>query len=122
MKIFFIKEDEKDSDCLRVVSISKEDVLFLIKEYHQVIANNYRWMLEKAESEDSWEIETLQDHLKSKTKEWEYGANNELSLNEDGKLETPWPLSWSTEWIVVRLIEIVNKFDWDNVDAALYFD
>lgn len=116
---FFIKENEKDSDCLRVVSISKEDVLLLIKEYHQVIARYYKWMLEK--TENSWDIDTLQDHLKSKAKEWEYGANNELSLNEDGELETPWPLSWSTEWIIVRLIEIVNKYDWDHVDAALYF-
>lgn len=116
---FLIKEDEKDSDCLRVVSVSKEDIILLIKEYHQVIARYYKWMLEK--TENSWEIDTLQGHLKSKAKEWEYGANNELSLNKDGKLETPWPLSWSTEWIIVRLIEIVNKYDWDNVDAALYF-
>lgn len=118
---FLIKEDEKDSDCLRVVSISKEDIILLIKEYHQVIARYYKWMLEKAESKDFWELDTLQDHLKSKAKEWECGANNELSLNEDGKLDTPWPLSWSTEWIIVGLIEIVNKYDWDNIDAALYF-
>lgn len=78
-------------------------------------------MLEKTESKDFWELDTLQDHLKSKAKEWEYGANNELSLNEDDKLETPWPLSWSMERIIVELIELVNKFDWDNVDAALYF-
>ena len=118
---FLIKEDEKDFDCLRVVSISKEDIILLIKEYHQVIARYYKWMLEKAESKDFWELDTLQDHLKSKAKEWECGANNELSLNEDGKLDTPWPLSWSTEWIIVGLIEIVNKYDWDNVDVALYF-
>lgn len=118
---FLIKEDEKDFDCLRVVSISKDDIILLIKEYHQVIARYYKWMLEKAESEDFWELDTLQDHLKSKAKEWEWGANNELSLNEDGKLDAPWPLSWSTEWIIVGLIELINKFDWDNVDAALYF-
>lgn len=117
---FFIKEDEKDSDCLRVVSISKEDVLFLIKEYHQVIANNYRWMLEKAESKDSWEIETLQDHLKSKAKEWESVASNDLVLYKDGKIDVPFPLGYSYEYLIIQLVEIVNQYDWDHVDAILF--
>lgn len=115
---FLVKEDEKDFDCLRVVSISKEDIILLIKEYHQEIANIYKDML--AMTESSLGIEALQIRLQNKVKEWENVASNNLVLYKDGKMDVPFPLGFSYEYLIIQLVEIVNQYDWDHVDAILF--
>lgn len=60
---------------------------------------------------DSAEKEAVRKEAYSKM--WMY-------VDKDGKLKVPYPLSWSYEYTIIQLIEIVNKYDWDCVDAVLY--
>ena len=117
---FLFKEGEKDSDGLRVVSISKEDVIRLIQDCYQTIANSYKRLLQLSKDADEFSIDKLQLNLESRVKDWEYAANNGVMLDKYGKLEMPYPLAWSYEYLIVQLVDMVNKYDWDCVDAVLY--
>lgn len=117
---FLFKEGEKDLDGLRVVSVSKEDVIRLIQDCYQAIANFYKRLLQFSKDADEFSIDKLQLSLESRVKDWEYAANDGITLNKEGKLEMPYPLAWSYEYLIVQLVDMVNKYDWDCVDAVLY--
>lgn len=117
---FLFKEGEKDLDGLRVVSISKEDMIRLIQDCYQAIANSYKKLLQLSKDADELSMEQLQFSLDSRVKNWEYAANNGVMLDKYGKLEMPYPLAWSYEYLIVQLVDMVNKYDWDCVDAVLY--
>lgn len=117
---FLIKKGEYDLDGLRVVSISKEDMIHLIQDYYQAIANSYKKLLQLSKDADELSMEQLQFSLDSRVKNWEYAANNGIMLDKYGKLEMPYPLAWSYEYLIVQLVDMVNKYDWDCVDAVLY--
>lgn len=117
---FLFKEGEKDLDGLRVVSISKEDVLCFIRDYHQAIADSYKKMADLAKDPNWLNLDELQAGLQKLNIVWEATASRGIMLNKDGKLKVPYPLSWSYEYTIIQLIEIVNKYDWDCVDAILY--
>lgn len=119
-KDFLIKKGEHDLDGLRVVSVSKEDVLCFIRDYHQAIADSYKKMADLAKDPNWLNLDELQTRLKDCARNWEGTASNGIKLNKDGKLKVPYPLSWSYEYTIIQLIEIVNKYDWDCVDAVLY--
>lgn len=117
---FLFKEGEKDLDGLRVVSISKEDMIRLIQDCYQAIANFYKRLLQFSKDADEFSMDKLQLCLESYVKDWEYAANNGVMLDKYGKLEMPYPLAWSYECLIVQLVDMVNKYDWDCVDAVLY--
>lgn len=117
---FLIKKGEKDTDGLRVVSISKEDVIRLIRSYCQSIADSYKKMLSLAKDPNWLNTDELQTRLDNRVKDWEGTAIRGIKLNKDDKIEIPYPLAWSYEFLVAQLIEIVNKYDWSCVDAVLY--
>lgn len=117
---FLIKKGEYDLDGLRVVSISKEDMIRLIQDCYQAIANFYKRLLQFSKDADEFSIDKLQLSLESRVKDWEYAANDGITLNKEGKLEMPYPLAWSYEYLIVQLVDMVNKYDWDCVDAVLY--
>lgn len=117
---FLIKKGEYDLDGLRVVSISKEDMIRLIQDCYQTIANSYKRLLQLSKDADELSMEQLQFSLDSRVKDWEYAANDGITLNKEGKLEMPYPLAWSYEYLIVQLVDMVNKYDWDCVDAVLY--
>ena len=117
---FLIKKGEYDLDGLRVVSISKEDMIHLIQDCYQAIANFYKRLLQFSKDADEFSMDKLQLCLESYVKDWEYAANNGVMLDKYGKLEMPYPLAWSYECLIVQLVDMVNKYDWDCVDAVLY--
>ena len=117
---FLIKKGEYDLDGLRVVSISKEDMIRLIQDCYQTIASFYKRLLQLSKDADEFSIDKLQLSLESRVKDWEYAANDGITLNKEGKLEMPYPLAWSYEYLIVQLVDMVNKYDWDCVDAVLY--
>lgn len=117
---FLIKKGEYDLDGLRVVSISKEDMIRLIQDCYQTIANSYKRLLQLSKDADELSMEQLQFSLDSRVKDWEYAANDGITLDKYGKLEMPYPLAWSYEYLIVQLVDMVNKYDWDCVDAVLY--
>lgn len=119
-KDFLIKKGEHDLDGLRVVSVSKEDVIRLIRSYCQSIADSYKKMLSLAKDPNWLNLDELQTRLDNRVKDWEGTAIRGVKLNKDNKLEIPYPLAWSYEYLIAQLIEIVNKYDWDCVDAVLY--
>lgn len=119
-KDFLIKKGEYDLDGLRVVSISKEDVIRLIRSYCQSIADSYKKMLSLAKDPNWLNTDELQTKLDNRVKDWEGTAIRGIKLNKDDKIEIPYPLAWSYEYLIAQLIEIVNKYDWDCVDAVLY--
>lgn len=119
-KDFLIKKGEHDLDGLRVVSVSKEDVIRLIRSYCQSIADSYKKMLSLAKDPNWLNLDELQTRLDNRVKDWEGTAIRGIKLNKDGKIEIPYPLAWSYEYLIAQLIEIVNKYDWDCVDAVLY--
>lgn len=119
-KDFLVKKGEYDLDGLRVVSVSKEDVLCFIRDYHQAIADSYKKMADLAKNPNWLNLDELQTRLKDCAKNWEGAASRGIKLDKDGKLKVPYPLSWSYEYTIIRLIGIVNKYDWDCVDAVLY--
>lgn len=112
------KNGEDDTEGVRVVALSKENILQLIQDCHQEIANIYNDML--AMTESSLGIEALQIRLQNKVKEWENVASNDLVLYKDGKMDVPFPLGYSYEYLIIQLVEIVNQYDWDHVDAILF--
>lgn len=65
-------------------------------------------------------MDQLQFSLDSRAKDWEYAVNDGFVLNKDGKLDLPYPLAWSYEYLIAQLVDIVNKYDWNCVDAVLY--
>ena len=119
-KDFLIKKGEHDLDGLRVVSVSKEDVIRLIRSYCQSIADSYKKMLSLAKDPNWLNTDELQTKLDNRVKDWEGTAIRGIKLNKDDKIEIPYPLAWSYEYLIAQLIEIVNKYDWDCVDAVLY--
>lgn len=119
-KDFLIKKGEHDLDGLRVVSVSKEDVIRLIRSYCQSIADFYKKMLSLAKEPNWLNMDELQTRLDNRVKDWEGTAIRGIKLNKDNKLEIPYSLAWSYEYLIAQLIEIVNKYDWDCVDAVLY--
>lgn len=119
-KDFLIKKGEHDLDGLRVVSVSKEDVIRLIRSYCQSIADSYKKMLSLAKDANWLNLDELQTRLDNRVKDWEGTAIRGIKLNNDGKLKIPYPLSWSYEYTIIQLIEVVNKYNWDCVDAVLY--
>lgn len=119
-KDFLIKKGEYDLDGLRVVSVSKEDVTCLIRSYCQSIADSYKKMLSLAKDANWLNLDELQTRLDNRVKDWEGTAIRGIKLNKDGKLKIPYPLSWSYEYTIIQLIEVVNKYNWDCVDAVLY--
>lgn len=50
-----------------------------------------------------WETRLLQFHLKSMAKEWEYAANEGVEYNNEGKIDIPFPLAWSYEYLIIQL-------------------
>lgn len=119
-KDFLIKKGEYDLDGLRVVSISKEDMIRLIQDCYQAIANFYKRLLQFSKDADEFSMDKLQLCLESYVKDWEYAANDGIMIDKYGKLEMPYPLAWSYEYLIVQLVDMVNKYDWDCVDAVLY--
>ena len=112
------KNGEDDTEGVRVVAISKENILQLIQDCHQEIANIYKDML--AMTESSLGIEALRIKLQNRVKEWENVASNNLVLYKDGKMDVPFPLGFSYEYLIIQLVEIINQYDWDHVDAILF--
>lgn len=112
------KNGEDDTEGVRVVSLSKENILQLIQDCHQEIANIYKDMLKM--TENPLGIEALQIRLKNKIKEWEGVASNDLVLYKDGKMDVPFPLGYSYEYLIIQLVEIINQYDWDHVDVILF--
>lgn len=112
------KNREDDTEGVRVVSLSKENILQLIQDCHQEIANIYKDMLKM--TENPLGIEALQIRLKNKIKEWEGVASNDLVLYKDGKMDVPFPLGYSYEYLIIQLVEIINQYDWDHVDVILF--
>lgn len=41
-------------------------------------------------------------------KEWEYAANEGVEYNNEGKIDIPFPLAWSYEYLIIQLIHILN--------------
>ena len=119
-KDFLIKKGEHDLDGLRVVSVSKEDVLCFIRDYHQAIADSYKKMLSLAKDPNWLNMDELQTRLDNHVKDWEGTAIRGIKLNKDDKVEIPYPLAWSYEYLIAQLMEVVNKYNWDCVDAVLY--
>lgn len=119
-KDFLIKKGEHDLDGLRVVSVSKEDVIRLIRSYCQSIADSYKKMLSLAKDPNWLNMDELQTRLDNHVKDWEGTAIRGIKLNKDDKVEIPYPLAWSHEYLIAQLIEVVNKYNWDCVDAVLY--
>lgn len=119
-KDFLIKKGEHDLDGLRVVSVSKEDVIRLIRSYCQSIADSYKKMLSLAKDPNWLNMDELQTRLDNHVKDWEGTAIRGIKLNKDDKVEIPYPLAWSYEYLIAQLIEVVNKYNWDCVDAVLY--
>lgn len=117
---FLIKKGEHDLDGLRVVSVSKEDVIRLIRSYCQSIADSYKKMLSLAKDPNWLNMDELQTRLDNHVKDWEGTAIRGIKLNKDDKVEIPYPLAWSYEYLIAQLIEVVNKYNWDCVDAVLY--
>lgn len=117
---FLIKKGEHDLDGLRVVSVSKEDVIRLIRSYCQSIADSYKKMLSLAKDPNWLNMDELQTRLDNHVKDWEGTAIRGIKLNKDDKVEIPYPLAWSCEYLIAQLIEVVNKYNWDCVDAVLY--
>lgn len=112
------KNGEDDTEGVRVVALSKENILQLIQDCHQEIANIYKDMLKM--TENPLGIEALQIRLKNKIKEWEGVASNDLVLYKDGKMDVPFPLGYSYEYLIIQLVEIINQYDWDHVDVILF--
>lgn len=112
------KNGEDDTEGVRVVALSKENILQLIQDCHQEIANIYKDMLKM--TENPLGIEAFQIRLQNKVKEWENVASNDLVLYKDGKMDVPFPLGYSYEYLIIQLVEIVNQYDWDHVDAILF--
>ena len=112
------KNGEDDTEGVRVVALSKENILQLIQDCHQEIANIYKDMLKM--TENPLGIEALQIRLKNKIKEWEGVASNDLVLYKDGKMDVPFPLGYNYEYLIIQLVEIINQYDWDHVDAILF--
>lgn len=112
------KNGEDDTEGVRVVALSKENILQLIQDCHQEIANIYNDMLKM--TENPLGIEALQIRLKNKIKEWEGVASNDLVLYKDGKMDVPFPLGYSYEYLIIQLVEIINQYDWDHVDVILF--
>ena len=119
-KDFLIKKGEHDLDGLRVVSVSKEDVIRLIRSYCQAIADSYKKMADLAKDQNWLNLDELQTRLKDCARNWEGTASRGIKLNKDDKVEIPYPLAWSYEYLIVQLVDMVNKYDWDYVDAVLY--
>lgn len=112
------KTGKDDINGLRIVALSKEDVLYMVQDYHQQVANRYKNLLNMTKVE--WETNLLKFNLKAMAKEWEYAANERVEYNNEGKIDIPFPLAWSYEYLIIQLIHILNQYDWEYIDVALY--
>lgn len=113
------KNADDDPDGLRLVSLSKDDVVEMIKDCFLAIAKNYKQKLECAKDADLCKV-FLQPRIEFAIREWEVGAEKCVKLNADGKMDVPYPLDGVFEYEAMVLINIINNSDWECIDVMLY--
>lgn len=113
------KNADDDPDGLRLVSLSKDDVVEMIRDCYLAIAKNYKQNLEWAKDPDLCMF-FLQPRMEFALKDWEIGAEKCVKLNADGKMDVPYPLDSSYQYEAMVLIDIINNYDWDCIDVMLY--
>ena len=113
------KNADDDPDGLRLVSLSKDDVVEMIRDCYLAIAKNYKQKLEWAKDADLCMF-FLQPRIESSIRDWETGAEKCVKLNADGKMDVPYPLDDTFEYEIMVLIETINNYDWECIDVVLY--
>lgn len=113
------KNADDDPDGLRLVSLSKDDVVEMIRDCYLAIAKNYKQKLEWAKDADLCMF-FLQPRIESAIRNWETGAEKCVKLNTDGKMDVPYPLDDTFEHEAMMLIDIINNYDWECIDVVLY--
>ena len=83
------KNADDDPDGLRLVSLSKDDVVEMIRDCYLAIAQNYKRKLEWAEDADFCMF-FLRPSIESAIRGWEMGAEKYVKLNADGKMDIPY--------------------------------
>lgn len=112
------KNADNDPDGLRLVSLSKDDVVEMIRDCYLAIAENYKQNLEWANDQDLYMF--FLQRMKSSIIGWEMGAEKCVKLNADGKMDVPYPLDSSYQYEAMVLINIINNYDWECIDVMLY--
>lgn len=112
------KNADNDPDGLRLVSLSKDDVVEMIRDCYLAIAENYKQNLEWANDPDLYMF--FLQRMKSSIIGWEMGAEKCVKLNADGKMDVPYPLDSSYQYEAMVLINIINNYDWECIDVMLY--
>lgn len=112
------KNADDDHDGLRLVSLSKADVVEMIRDCYLAIAKNYKQNLEWANDPDLCMF--FLQRMESSIIGWEMGAEKCVKLNADGKMDVPYPLDNSYQYEAMVLINIINNYDWDCIDVMLY--
>ena len=113
------KNADDDPDGLRLVSLSKDDVVEMIRDCYLAIAKNYKQKLEWAKDADLCMF-FLQPRIESSIRSWETGAEKCVKLNADGKMDVPYPMDDTFEHEAMVLIDIINNYDWECIDVVLY--
>lgn len=113
------KNADDDPDGLRLVSLSKDDVVELVRDCYLAIAKNYKQKLEWAKDTDLCMF-FLQPRIESAIRGWETGAEKCVKLNADGKMDVLYPLDDTFEHEAMVLIDIINNYDWECIDVVLY--
>ena len=113
------KNADDDPDGLRLVSLSKDDVVEMIKDCFLAVAKNYKQDLEWAKDPDLCMF-FLQPRIESSIIDLEIGAEKCVKLNADGKMDVPYPLDSSYQYEAMVLINIINNYDWECIDVMLY--
>lgn len=111
------KNADDDPDGLRLVSLSKDDVVEMIRDCYRAIANNYKQKLEEVVNLCMLSLEHRLEHSIGC---WEIGAEECVKLNADGKMDIPYPLDNTLEYEIMVLIDIINNYDWECIDVVLY--
>lgn len=113
------KNADDDPDGLRLVSLSKDDVVEMIRDCYLAIAKNYKQKLEWAKDADLCMF-FLQPRIESSIRGWETGAEKCVKLNADGKMDLPYPLDDTFEYEIMVLLETINNYAWECIDVVLY--
>lgn len=111
------KNADDDPDGLRLVSLSKDDVVEMIRDCYRAITNNYKQKLEEVVNLC---MLSLEHRLEYSIGCWEIGAEECVKLNADGKMDIPYPLDNTLEYEIMVLIDIINNYDWECIDVVLY--
>ena len=112
---------DEDIDGLRMVKVSKEDILKMVQNLCDEKANIFKkWhkqLLDIQNSNDPVSMFDLEQTFTFYENNW-YATQGFFML-EKGNINTPYMLKTSLEYEMMQLIHIVNDYDWDCIDVMV---